>query len=217
MRHSKLKSFTIFLVITILTLLTVGCSELFEYKPSLKVNEIALTPIELFKGDGDKFKPFMGAMSGAFQLRYKGTKPHATLDIDIWRNGKKEKTIGAIGDLFFQTQAEDSKELEVIISIDKVAIEGQAAINTIKVGLRSHSASNIAVFTAPWDNKLNAIGLIQNSEPRILNTNESVHVWGMHATSTNEIRTSDFSPEALSRIEYAIMFTLRFDELDQKS
>lgn len=217
MIHSQLKSSMIVLVITLQALLTVGCSELFESKPSLHSSEITLTPVELFKGDGAKFRPFMGDMSGAFQLRYKGTKPHATLDIDLWRDGKKVKTIGSIVDLFFQIHEKESKELEVIISIDIVSMEGQAAMNTIKVGLRSHSGSNIAGFTVPWDNKLNAMGLIQDNEPRTFHTNEPVHIWGKHATSTNEIRTSDFSPEALSRLEWAIMFTLRFDELDKKS
>lgn len=212
MEIRKSKSFGIILLIAMLALLTSGCSTLFESKESTKVTEITLTPVELFKGDGAKFRPFMGAMSGAFKLRYTGRKPHATLHIDTWQNGKKVATVGSIGELFFSSEARDSKELEVIISIDKVSLEGKQAFNTIKVGTQHKSGSNIATFTVPWDNKLNAIGLINYSEPLTFHTDETVHLWGMQATSTNEIRTSDFSPEALSRLEWAIIFTLTFDE-----
>ncbi|MUT65636.1 hypothetical protein [Paenibacillus sp. NEAU-GSW1] len=55
-------------------------------------------------------------------------------------------------------------------------------------------------------------GLILDDEARTFKPDGEVHVWGFQATSTNSIYTLDFSPESLSKLEYAIMFTLRFEE-----
>ncbi|WP_310500177.1 hypothetical protein [Paenibacillus qinlingensis] len=203
-------------MISLLALWIASCTGV-ESKPSVRASEITLTPVDLFKGEGAKFRPFLGAWSGAFKLSYKGMNPHATLDIDLWQNGQKVKTIGSIGDMFYSSEARNRDALEVIISMDKVTIDAQAAMSTIKVGTRRDSGTNTYVFTVPWDGKLTGTGLILESrDPRTLRTNEPAHVWGMHATSTNEIRTLDFTPEALSRIEWAIIFTLRFDESEKK-
>lgn len=197
--------------VLILLLSLTGCvAELEKSVPESKDKhtEVTLTPVDLFKGDGAKFQPFLGAMSGAFKLRYEGNKPNANLDIDIWQNGKKVASSGSIGDVFFSS----GHEVEVIISIDTVSIDGQDVFNKIKVGTIHDSGSSLFTFTTPWDKELTTQGLIYNNEPRTFIAEESVYVWGMQATSTNEIYTADLSPESLSRLERAIIFTLRFDD-----
>jgi hypothetical protein len=173
--------------------------------------KITLTSVDLFKGDGAKFLPFLGAMSGAINLRYEGNKPNANLDIDIWQNGKKVASSGSIGDLFFSSTDWERQEVEVIVSIDIVSTDGQDQFNQIKVS----SGSSLATFTVPWDKKLSTRGMIYHTEPRTFNADESesVYVLGMQATSTNQMITTDFSPESLSRLEWALIFTLRFEKL----
>jgi len=177
-----------------------------------KPTEITLTPVDLFKGDGAKFQHFLGAMSGAFKLRYDGNKPNANLDIDIWNNGKKVSSSGSIGDLFFSSDDRESNEVEVIISMDTESIEGQDNFNKIKVATINDSGSSLVTFTNPWDKKLTARSLIYNNEPLTFIAEKSVYVWGVQATSTNQIHTADLSPESLSRLEWAIIFTLRFED-----
>ncbi|HTG69467.1 MAG TPA: hypothetical protein VL921_09440 [Candidatus Udaeobacter sp.] len=217
MMISKFKIFGIVMFISMLALLTSGCTQLIESETSGLEQvkgpaEITLTPVDVFKGDGAKFQPFLGAMSGAFKLRYEGKKPNAKLDIDIWKNGEKAASSGSIGDLFFSSDVRESYEVEVIISIETVSIEGQDEFNTIKVGIIQDSGSTLATFTIPWDKQLTTRGLIYNNEPRTFIAGESVYVWGIQATSTNEIHTADFSPESLSRLEWALIFTLRFED-----
>lgn len=203
--------------ISMLALLTSGCTQLFETdmsepEQSKGPAEITLTPVDVFKGDGAKFQPFLGAMSGAFKLSYEGNKPNAKLDIDIWQNGKKVASAGSIGDLFFSSDVRESQEVEVIISIDTVSIEGQDEFSTIKVGTIHDSGSSLATFTIPWDKQLTTRGLIYNNEPRTFIADKSVYIWGMQATSTNGIHTAGLSPESLSRLEWALIFTLRFED-----
>jgi hypothetical protein len=214
---NKMKVLVIVMLIIMLTLVSTGCTSLFgsETPKAEQMKgpaEITQTSVELFKGEGAKFQPFLGLMSGAFKLSYEGNKPNATLDIDIWQKGKKVASAGSIDDLFFSTEAKESREVEVIISIDTISIEGQDAFKTIKVSTRQNSGSSTATFTIPWDKKLTAMDLIYHNEPRTFYADESVHLWGMQATSSNIMSTADFSPESMSGLEWALIFTLRFED-----
>jgi|GEM_PF-6913155 len=64
----------------------------------------------------------------------------------------------------------------------------------------------------PWDKKYTSLGLLSEFEPRTFHKDDAVPVWGMQATSTNTIQTADLSPESLSRLEAAILFTLRIED-----
>ncbi|MCG7409651.1 hypothetical protein MH117_19790 [Paenibacillus sp. ACRRX] len=175
--------------------------------------KITLTPVDLFKGDHAKFQPFLGAMSGAFKLRYEGNKPNAKLDIDIWKNGKKVASSGSIGDLFFSWDEQASPEVEIMISVDIASFfEGKDDNIKIKVNTVQDSGHSLVTFTTPWNKGLTAQGLIEHNEKLTFIAKEPVYLWGMHATSTNQIRTADFTPESLSRLEQAIIFTLRFED-----
>jgi len=199
----------------ILLILLVGCSvEGKDSEPEEidKPANIILTPVDLYKGNAKKFRPFLGAMSGAFKIEYKGIKPNAHLDIDIWENGEKVSSAGSVGDLFFWPEEEASNELEIIIAFDTISIEGQDQYKEIKINLIDGSGSSFITSTTPWDEKYGPHGLISIGETRTFPAKGAVHVWGMHATSTNSIRVADLSPESLSTLEKAIIFTLRFEE-----
>lgn len=114
--------------------------------------------------------------------------------------------------LSYYEDVKESREVEVIISIDTVSIEGQDEFNTIEVGTIHESGSTHATFTIPWNKQLTTRGLIYNNEPRTFIADESVYLWGMQATSTNVIHTAELLPESLSRLEWALIFTLRFED-----
>ncbi|MEF3310503.1 hypothetical protein PV433_16590 [Paenibacillus sp. GYB004] len=197
--------------VCILLLLLTGCTEKVgnpvpesEQQPAA----VTVTPVDLFKGEAAKFQPFLGAMSGAFRLHYEGNKPNASLDIGIWQNGRRTASLGSVGDLFLHSADDPNREVEVIISMEPVSVEGKQDSIRIKVS----SGSSLVTFTAPWDEQLTARGVISFAEPRSFPVEGSVHVWGMQGTSNNEIHTADFSPESLSRLERAIIFTLRFEQ-----
>ncbi|CAM4247255.1 hypothetical protein FHS16_001436 [Paenibacillus endophyticus] len=170
--------------------------------------EMLLTHVDLFKGAGAKFQPFLGPMSGAFELSYKGTKPNVWLDIDIWKQGKKVSSGGSIGDLFFHPDLQKNHKVEIIISIEAVFIDGQYEFNTIKVRAGNDSGSSLSTFTVPWDKSLTSRGLIFPSDPLTFKADDSIPV----STSTNMISTADLSPDSLKGLESAIIFTLRFED-----
>jgi hypothetical protein len=216
MMISKYKICCFVVIISMIVLLTPGCTQLFETDTSDPEQrdenaKIILTPIDLFEGDAAKFKNFLGSMSGAFELRYEGKKPNVKLNIDLWKNGEKTVSYGSVDDLFFSS--EEGSDVEVIISIDTIRLEGYEEFSTIKVGTIYDRGSSTSSFTIPWDKKLSTYGLIRYIEPLTFNANGSVHVWGMQATSTSSIRTADFSSESLSRLEWALIFTLSFEDI----
>ncbi|ANE45806.1 hypothetical protein SY83_05275 [Paenibacillus swuensis] len=168
---------------------------------------ITLTPVELFKGESAKFQPFLGAMSGAFKLSYEGAKPNLQLDIDIWQNGKKLRGAGSVGDVFFSSNEQAVREVEVIISMETVI--GKEDEERIKIGTYRDSGSALMTYSVPRDAKLKMRGLMQNYNPVTFSADETVHVWGVQATSKDHMITGDFSPEAMNRLEWAVIFTLR--------
>jgi len=205
--------------ILILVLLITGCvgcaADAGKTVPPGKndLTTITFTPVDVFSGSAAKFKPFLGNMSGAFTLRYEGKRPKASLDIELWKDGKKAASSGSIGDLFFSPDDKDN-EMEIIISMDTdyYASEGQEKMIKVKVGSIYATGSNLMTFTIPWDKKYTAMGLLSGHEQHTFHEGDSVPVWGMQATSTNSIRTADLSPESLSRLEAAILFTLRVED-----
>ncbi|WP_314587680.1 hypothetical protein [Paenibacillus terrigena] len=192
-------------VLIIMILLTGCASDSGKNGPTT----ITLTPVDMFSGNAAKLKPFLGTMSGAFKLRYEGKRPNASLDIDLWKDGKKAASSGSIGDLFFSPNEEDN-EMEVMISMDTdyYASEGQEKMIKVKVA----TGSSLMTFTIPWDKKHTALGLLSEHELRTFHKDDAVPVWGMQATSTNTIQTADLSPESLRRLEAAILFTLRIED-----
>lgn len=104
--------------VLLIVLLLTGCTiESTQTLPDGKSApaEITLTPADPFEGEAAKLKPFLGNMTGSFTLHYEGKKPHASLDIEIWKHGKKVETVGGVGDLFFTPNKEERKEIELII------------------------------------------------------------------------------------------------------
>lgn len=174
-----------------------------------KENKITLTPVDVFAGDAAKFKPFLGLMSGAFKLSYEGSKPNVWLDLDVWENGKKVATKGSIGQLFYSSEENPSSgEVEVIMSVDTVPVEGNDDIKLIKVS----AGSGLYTTTIPWDKKLTMQGLLQNNEEQSFTCDQPIYAFGVQATSANSMITAEPTAESLSKTEWALVFTIRFEK-----
>jgi hypothetical protein len=203
-------------VFIIVMLVLTGCSKASNQNvPDNKKSQaaqITLTPIDMFQGEAAKFKPFLGVMSGAFKLSYAGGRPNAWLDIDIWKDGKKVKdSSGSVGDLF-SNAANASAEVEVMISVEAIPIEGQDNYRLIKVNLVHDSGTSLSTMTIPWDPKQTLQSLIQHNETQSFPEDQPVPVFAVQASSANGMSTTELSEESLSKTEYALVFTLRFEE-----
>ncbi|WP_138753114.1 hypothetical protein [Paenibacillus sinopodophylli] len=214
----KRKTCGLAVMLLFIALLMSGCTQLLESETTntnsnKEPAEITLKPIDLFKGAGAKFQPFLGSMSGAFELHYEGKKPNARLDIDLWENGKKVSSYGSIGDLFFSSEDDKSQKVEIIIAMDPTTSnEDEDPFTITKVASIHGASTSLVTFTIPRDKKLTASGLVNYQEPVSFMADEDEHVWGLQATSSGMMRMADFSPDSLAGLEWAIIFTLRFEK-----
>ncbi len=170
---------------------------------------ITVKPVDLYKGESAKFKPFMGTMSGAIKLGYMGKKPNASLDLEIWQKGKPAESVGSIGDLYFSSEdADKNREIEVIIALED-DVDGQKM--RVKLGTFYDSGNSVSTFTIPLEIKLMARGVLNDSEPRSFASEDNAAdpVWAMYATSSNVIRTADLTLEALKEQEWALVVLYR--------
>ena len=167
---------------------------------------MTVKPVELFEGESAKFKPFMGTMSGAFKLRYKGEKPSANLDLEIWQKGKAAVPAGSVGDLFFNSDGKKNKEVEIIVAIED---DANAKLIRIKLGTVYDSGSGATTFTVPLEMDLKARGLAYDNKPRSFAAegDVAVPVWAMFASSSNGLRAADL--ESLKDQEWALVVLFR--------
>lgn len=194
--------------ILIILILLVGCSAI----ETNSKHGVTVTSLELFHGKEERFKPFLGNMSGAFQLKYSGEIPNVTLELEIWEKGQKTGTLGAIHDLFFSEEDKQRKELEVMISNELINIKDHVPILLTKISFITESGNNYMTLTNEWDEKWNVRSLIHTYEKQMITLGESAPVFGIQTTSSNKLYTSEFSAESLNRIEYALIFTLHVEE-----
>jgi hypothetical protein len=129
------------------------------------------------------------------------------LDIDIWKDGKKFASAGSIEDLFFSASDRERRELEVIISIDTVSMDNRLN-NVVKIGTIHNPGSGLYTFNVPMDVKLTARSPLSNVDRITFGANETVPVFGMQATSNNSLSAADLSEESISKLEWALIFTL---------
>lgn len=169
---------------------------------------MTVKPVELYNDKNEKFKPFMGTMSGAFKLRYKGAKPNASLDLEIWQKGKAPVPAGSLLDLFFSSDGRKNDEVEVILALED---DPNAKSLRVKLGTFYDSGHSVGTYTIPLEKNLVSRGLLYDHEPRTFAAEEgaTVPVWAMHATSSNEIRASSLSLEALKEQEWALVVLFR--------
>ncbi|WP_047152784.1 hypothetical protein [Aneurinibacillus tyrosinisolvens] len=70
---------------------------------------LTVSPVNLFDGDAAKFRAFLGSMSGAVKLKYKGNKPSSEFEIEKNPKMNSSVTLQLNDDL----QVPDSREIAI--------------------------------------------------------------------------------------------------------
>lgn len=215
--HTRKRNGLLTVILLIAALLAGGCSDTDTDEAEADRNGegrtmVTMTPVELFEGDSKKFEPFLGAMSRSYKLRYEGDKPNAHLELAVWKNGKRDP-LGSVGDLFFSADGEGSREIEVLIS-EPTASTGndESPMMTVKAGVFHDSGSGVTTFTIPEDMRKTRGLLALPNQASTFPAEGTVYLWGMHATSSNAIRTSELSPESVEKLEWALVAAVRFED-----
>ncbi|MEJ8543769.1 hypothetical protein [Brevibacillus borstelensis] len=167
-------------------------------------------PVDLFAGEAQKFKPFLGLMSGAVQVKYGGHSNEIKTTLEVWEYGKKTETLGEFGE-----SIRDKDDKEGLYSFDGEAIfsvkgsQGEDPNKThyeITIALTNKNGSSSS-SQLDWvvDAKQVASSPIELSEELNLQDGERAAVWGMQATDEGTIRTVDFTPESLKNAKWALL------------
>jgi hypothetical protein len=171
---------------------------------------VTIAPIALFEGDERKYEPFFGYMTGAVKIDYTGNEQVMELGREIWRDGKKVEELGGSAIFFDEEQMKDGYHGEIIINMKERTIKDKDHELDIIVSMNSNTNDSTMSYSMPWDPELTAKALIGYHEPITYPLGQAVPIWGIQATSTNAIHPTDFTPDYLSRTEYALIFTVRF-------
>lgn len=100
---------TIFVVAIVFLTLVTGCSLLDGKSRDI----LTIAPVDLYAGDQEKFKPFMGH-SASIKLDYNGKKKNLAFVYQIWENGIPiPNSKGGLSDHFFRLDEDlTTKSLE---------------------------------------------------------------------------------------------------------
>ncbi|USG66984.1 hypothetical protein NDK47_06725 [Brevibacillus ruminantium] len=179
--------------------------------PVEKAPEAAMQvkPVDLFAGDAQKFKPFLGLMSGAVQVKYRGKSGEIKTTLEVWEYGKKTETLGEFGESIRDKDGKEglySFDGEAIFSVK--GIQGEDPNKThyeITVALTDKNGSSSSQLDWVVDAKQVASSPIELAEELNLQDGERAAVWGMQATDEQIIRTVDFTPESLKNAKWALL------------
>ncbi|CAM5783944.1 MULTISPECIES: hypothetical protein [Brevibacillus] len=182
--------------------------------PVEKAPEAAMQvkPVDLFAGDAQKFKPFLGLMSGAVQVKYRGKSNEIKTTLEVWEYGKKTQTLGELGESIRDKDGKEGKEEQY--SFDGEAIfsvkgsQGEDPNKThyeITVALTDKNGSTSSQLDWVVDAKQVASSPIELAEELNLQEGERAAVWGMQATDEQVIKTVDFTPESLKNAKWALL------------
>jgi len=175
-------------------------------------HEVRITPVALFEGEEQKYQPFLGYMTGAVKIDYSGHNTVLELKQEVWRNGVKEEEVGGSAIFFDEEEMKDGYHGEIIINMKERSQKGKKPELDVTVSMVGQSTSAYAI---PWDPKLTGKSIIAHNEPNNYPVGQAVPVWGIQATSTGMLHMVDFTPESLSRTEYALIYTVEFLTLEE--
>jgi len=175
---------------------------------------VRITPVALFEGEEQKYQPFLGYMTGAVAIDYSGSNQVMELKQEIWRNGAKDEEVGGSAIFFDEEEMKNGYHGEIIINMKERVQEGRKPELDMMVSMVGQSTSAYAI---PWDPKLTGKSLIAHHESMTYPVDQAIPIWGIQATSTGELHTTDFTPDSLARTEYALIFTVQFLTMEEHS
>jgi hypothetical protein len=198
------KRMLIICFVIVLSTIAFGCS---NSNPN-KLAVLNVKPIDLFSGDAKKFQPFLGSMSGAVKMKYKGSKRSINETIEIWENGSKKETMKSGSIIQISKSGDYVFDSEFVISVKKQNDTTNA--NTTRYIVTSAFIDQNG--STSYETQIVADSLLTSSMPIVLNNegkniseDEEIAVWGMQATDKNGMQTVDLSPEMLKRVRWAMI------------
>ncbi|AMA72181.1 hypothetical protein ACH33_04470 [Aneurinibacillus sp. XH2] len=162
-----------------------------EHTSTIKNNFLYISPTDLFEGDAAKFQAFLGPLSGAVKIKYKGNKRKLKSTIELWENGKKTQTIGGEETDIFSKQGEFNGELA--FSFQEETIEKTKPQYTVTSALIHEGGYSSSTFHLNKNAQHHIHGIVNLKQDLAIADNADVAVWGIQATDENSISTS--SPE----------------------
>jgi hypothetical protein len=203
----------VFCFVIVLSTSLFGCSK----SNANKLATLNVKPFDLFSGDAKKFQTFLGSMSGAIKLKYKGSKKSIKVSVEIWENGTKKETLDSFGGSIFQISksGENIFDGEYVISVKKQ----NDITNTNKTRYAVTSAFIDKNGSTSYEMQIEADYQLAGSMPIVLNKegldiseNDDIAVWGMQATDKNSMQTVDLTPEMLKRVRWAMIVKISLSD-----
>jgi hypothetical protein len=201
------------IAIIVMMLIITACSQADSEPVVEAVDEqaVTITPVALFEGDERKYEPFFGYMTGAVKIDYTGNKQVMELGREIWRDGEKAEELGGSAIFFDEEQMKEGYHGEIIINMKERVMKDKKSELDIIMSMNGNTGSTTMSYSMPWDPALTAKAIIGNPTATY-KADSAVPIWGIQATSTGAIYPSDLTPEYLARTEYALIFTVRFQD-----
>lgn len=190
-----------------LLLLQAACTPI-EKTPAAPLQ---IAPLDLFAGEAQKFKPFLGLMSGAVQVKYRGEGDVLRIDLEVWEDGKLSHSLGSSDYMLKQQEGDNQFDGEAIFSVQSLPDQAQPANKTsyqVTTALTSESGFTSTKLEWTVDAKQVASSTIELKEEKALQEGERVAVWGMQATDENAIHVVELTPESLQQTKWALIVFL---------
>jgi len=170
------------------------------------VGVLSVTPVDLFAGDAEKFKPFLGSEAGAVKLEYEGSKTKIKVETEIWENGKKVQTVQTMASNIRDMDKQGNFNGEFIIS----AQQEQGTDENFQYDLNLVLFQQGKGYTSmkgsiPKDKKYTAQMPIKMNGKVAVPDDESAVVWGIQATDQNSLSSYGSVEETLSKARWALI------------
>lgn len=198
--------------VIILLVIVSGCSG----ASSEERGVLNVKSFELFEGDAKRYQPFLGSMSGAVKLNYKGTKSNVRVSMEVWENGAlKEPAQSSLSSAIQQSQNGDRvMDGELIVSVKQQADETtpQKTQYSMTVALNDQGGTSSTEYEVTADFAANSsMPIVLGKDELTIDETEEIAVWGMQA-SENGMQTVSLTQEMLKHVKWAVIFKISLSD-----
>ncbi|WP_139997561.1 hypothetical protein [Paenibacillus paridis] len=198
--------------VLILLVIVSGCSA----ASSEERGVLSIKSFELFEGGDKRYQPFLGSMSGAVKLSYKGTKSNVRVSMEVWENGAlKEPAQSSLSSAIQQSQNGDRvMDGELVVSVKQQADEttSKQTKYNVTVALNDQGGTTSSEYEVAADFAGNAsMPIVLGKDELTIDETEEVAVWGMQA-SENGMQTVSLTQEMLKQVKWAVIFKISLSD-----
>jgi hypothetical protein len=167
-----------------------------------KQGYLEISPVNLFTGEEAKYKPFMGEHVGDVHIRYEGKKSKLQVDIEIWENGAKTKTIGWLATPILNESTHTGKfDGDLLFSAKKGTNKYQI---TYAIADKNGSVSSDTTVDKKENYILEHTLILKEAE--MIKDSESSVVFGLQATDEHGLSTFGNMQNDIQEAKWAVVF-----------